>query len=174
MAESPSIAQIQNKQNRDQQYLAVRVGRPQQPIAVDTDTYKTESADYIEDICPYATFQLSKPTYSESSYSGNIYSGPYHSVRGSFVYHDVKPPPIDKFRLGHVSLGFFSFKLPLTYRRIAYSLTPQETDGKQALYFRTKNRNIPKLGEKAEDGYGIRTLKAKVSFASVIFIPGSV
>lgn len=105
------MAQIQNKQNRDQQYLAVRVGGggggrgsgPQQ-LAVDTDTYKTTgSADYIEDICPYATFQLSKPTYSESSYSGNVYSGPYHSVRGSFVYHDVKPPPIDKFKLGHVS-----------------------------------------------------------------------
>ncbi|XP_031340632.1 Down syndrome cell adhesion molecule-like protein Dscam2 isoform X2 [Photinus pyralis] len=101
LGESPSIAQIQNKQNRDQQYLAVRVGRPQQPIAIEPDTYKADSADYIEDICPYATFQLSKPAYSESSYSGNIYSGPYHSVRGSFVYHDVKPPPIDKFKLGH-------------------------------------------------------------------------
>lgn len=49
------------------------------------------STEYIEDICPYATFQLNKQTYSESSYSGNIYSGPYHSVRGSFVYHDSKP-----------------------------------------------------------------------------------
>lgn len=105
MAESPSMAQIQNKQNRDQQYLAVRVGRGQQALAVE-DNYKAESADYIEDICPYATFQLSKNTYSESSYSGNVYSGPYHSVRGSFVYHDVKPPPIDNFKLGHVS--FFS------------------------------------------------------------------
>lgn len=46
--------------------------------------------EYIEDICPYATFQLNKQTYSESSYSGNVYSGPYHSVRGSFVYHDNK------------------------------------------------------------------------------------
>jgi hypothetical protein len=46
--------------------------------------------EYIEDICPYATFQLNKQTYSESSYSGNVYSGPYHSVRGSFVYHDAK------------------------------------------------------------------------------------
>lgn len=101
MGESPSMAQIQNKHNRDQQYLAVRVERAPQPL--ETDTYKAESADYIEDICPYATFQLSKPTYSESSYSGNVYSGPYHSVRGSFVYHDVKPPPIDKFKLGHVS-----------------------------------------------------------------------
>lgn len=102
IGESPSMAQIQNKQNRDQQYLAVRVDRGQQPLAVDTDTYKAESADYIEDICPYATFQLSKPAYSESSYSGNVYSGPYHSVRGSFVYHDVKPPPIDMFKF-HVS-----------------------------------------------------------------------
>lgn len=101
MGESPTMAQIQNKQNRDQQYLAVRVERA--PQVLETDTYKAESADYIEDICPYATFQLSKPTYSESSYSGNVYSGPYHSVRGSFVYHDVKPPPIDKFKLGHVS-----------------------------------------------------------------------
>ncbi|XP_066249434.1 cell adhesion molecule Dscam1 isoform X1 [Euwallacea similis] len=100
MGESPTIAQIQNKQNRDQQYLAVRVGRGPQPLEVE-DPYKPESSDYIEDICPYATFQLSKPTYSESSYSGNVYSGPYHSVRGSFVYHDVKPPPNDKFKLGH-------------------------------------------------------------------------
>uniref|UniRef100_A0A6P7FJH3 Down syndrome cell adhesion molecule-like protein Dscam2 isoform X4 n=1 Tax=Diabrotica virgifera virgifera TaxID=50390 RepID=A0A6P7FJH3_DIAVI len=100
IGESPSMAQIQNKQNRDQQYLAVRVGRGQQALAAE-DAYKAESADYIEDICPYATFQLSKNTYSESSYSGNVYSGPYHSVRGSFVYHDVKPPPIDNFKLGH-------------------------------------------------------------------------
>lgn len=105
MGESPSMAQIQNKQNRDQQYLAVRVNRQQHPLSMDThsNTYKTESADYIEDICPYATFQLNKPAYSESSYSGNVYSGPYHSVRGSFVYHDVKPPPQDKFRMTHVS-----------------------------------------------------------------------
>lgn len=102
MAESPTTA-LQNKQNREQQYLAVRVGRGPQPLAVE-DVYKAESSDYIEDICPYATFQLSKPAYSESSYSGNVYSGPYHSVRGSFLYHDVKPPTIDKFRLGHVSL----------------------------------------------------------------------
>lgn len=107
------MAQIQNKQNRDQQYLAVRVGRGPQPLAIDSDTYKAESSDYIEDICPYATFQLSKPAYSESSYSGNVYSGPYHSVRGSFVYHDVKPPPIDKFKLGHVSFTSFLFWLNL-------------------------------------------------------------
>lgn len=103
MGESPSMAQIQNKQNRDQQYLAVRVNRTQHPLSLDSGTYKSDSADYIEDICPYATFQLNKPAYSESSYSGNVYSGPYHSVRGSFVYHDVKPPPVDKFRGAHVS-----------------------------------------------------------------------
>lgn len=56
--------------------------------------------EYIEDICPYATFQLTKPSaYSESSYSGNVYSGPYHSVRGSFVYHDLKQN--DKYKVGH-------------------------------------------------------------------------
>ncbi|XP_068083883.1 cell adhesion molecule Dscam1 [Anabrus simplex] len=90
MGESPSVAQMQNQQNRDQQYLAVRVGSGQQSLDIDSSSYKTDSADYIEDICPYATFQLSKPPYSESTYSGNVYSGPYHSVRGSFVYHDPK------------------------------------------------------------------------------------
>lgn len=109
------MAQMQNKQNRDQQYLAVRVDRA--PQALETDNmYKAESADYIEDICPYATFQLSKPAYSESSYSGNVYSGPYHSVRGSFVYHDVKPPPIDKFKLGHVSFLLLFLFLLLTQK----------------------------------------------------------
>ncbi|CAG9123879.1 unnamed protein product [Plutella xylostella] len=85
VGESPSVAQLQNKVNRDQQYLATRAQHPAPPH------YKHASNEYIEDICPYATFQLTKPTaYSESSYSGNVYSGPYHSVRGSFVYHDVK------------------------------------------------------------------------------------
>ncbi|XP_063540746.1 cell adhesion molecule Dscam2 [Cydia strobilella] len=83
--ESPSVAQLQNKANRDQQYLAARAQHPAPP-----HHYKHASNEYIEDICPYATFQLTKPTYSESSYSGNVYSGPYHSVRGSFVYHDLK------------------------------------------------------------------------------------
>ncbi|CAH4030501.1 unnamed protein product [Pieris brassicae] len=84
--ESPSVAQLQNKVNRDQQYLAARAHLPNP-----THHYKHASNEYIEDICPYATFQLTKPSaYSESSYSGNVYSGPYHSVRGSFVYHDVK------------------------------------------------------------------------------------
>lgn len=59
--------------------------------------YLLNGTEYIEDICPYATFQLNKQTYSESSYSGNVYSGPYHSVRGSFVYHDAKPD-------GHVNI----------------------------------------------------------------------
>ncbi|XP_068620593.1 cell adhesion molecule Dscam1 [Battus philenor] len=86
VGESPSVAQLQNKVNRDQQYLAARAQHPAPP-----HHYKHASNEYIEDICPYATFQLTKPTaYSESSYSGNVYSGPYHSVRGSFVYHDLK------------------------------------------------------------------------------------
>ncbi|XP_061500110.1 cell adhesion molecule Dscam2 isoform X1 [Anopheles gambiae] len=91
MSESPSIANIQNKHNRDQQYLAVRAQQASRNSnSVDSGSYKAEGNEYIEDICPYATFQLNKQTYSESSYSGNVYSGPYHSVRGSFVYHDVK------------------------------------------------------------------------------------
>ncbi|KAH9632597.1 hypothetical protein HF086_001840 [Spodoptera exigua] len=86
VGESPSVAQLQNKVNRDQQYLAARAQHPPPQ-----HHYKHASNEYIEDICPYATFQLTKPTaYSESSYSGNVYSGPYHSVRGSFVYHDLK------------------------------------------------------------------------------------
>ncbi|XP_069361354.1 cell adhesion molecule Dscam1 isoform X3 [Maniola hyperantus] len=86
VGESPSVAQLQNKVNRDQQYLATRAQHP-----APQHHYKHASNEYIEDICPYATFQLTKPSaYSESSYSGNVYSGPYHSVRGSFVYHDLK------------------------------------------------------------------------------------
>jgi len=96
MSESPSLANLQNKQNRDQQYLAVRcnpgTSAPRGSNSNDSGSFgKAEGNEYIEDICPYATFQLNKQTYSESSYSGNVYSGPYHSVRGSFVYHDVKP-----------------------------------------------------------------------------------
>ncbi|KAG8222804.1 hypothetical protein J437_LFUL005010, partial [Ladona fulva] len=102
MGESPSVAQMQNQQNRDQQYLAVARGS-HRTQSVDATSFKAESsADYIEDICPYATFQLSKAPYSESTYSGNVYSGPYHSVQGSsFVYHDVKPPPMDTYKLRH-------------------------------------------------------------------------
>ncbi|GBP58806.1 Down syndrome cell adhesion molecule-like protein Dscam2 [Eumeta japonica] len=93
--ESPSVAQLQNKANRDQQYLATRAQQQQPP-----HQYKHASNEYIEDICPYATFQLTKPSaYSESSYSGNVYSGPYHSVRGSFVYHDLKQT--DKYKAQH-------------------------------------------------------------------------
>lgn len=104
MSESPSLANLQNKQNRDQQYLAVRCNptnsAPRGSNSNDSGSFgKAEGNEYIEDICPYATFQLNKQTYSESSYSGNVYSGPYHSVRGSFVYHDVKPESY------HVSRG---------------------------------------------------------------------
>uniref|UniRef100_A0A1B6D9H2 Uncharacterized protein n=1 Tax=Clastoptera arizonana TaxID=38151 RepID=A0A1B6D9H2_9HEMI len=86
---------MQNQQNRDQQY-----GQNNQ-LSIDSATYKTDSTDYIEDICPYATFQLSKPPYSESTYSGNVYSGPYHSVRGSFVYHEPKPSTADMYKAKH-------------------------------------------------------------------------
>lgn len=159
MGESPTMAQLQNKQNRDQQYLAVRVGRGPQPLDVE-DVYKPESSDYIEDICPYATFQLSKPTYSESSYSGNVYSGPYHSVRGSFVYHDVKPPPNDKFKLGRVSLfsllsSSLLFLVFLFTRFICHlnrSLFGWLLGGLMRNFCcRIKSLNIRKLGEKEED-----------------------
>lgn len=121
MSDSPSTTNLQNKQNRDQQYHAVRCQSNRNSNSNDSGSYKAEgngkntpfghrnfnnnnyhnhkittNTEYIEDICPYATFQLNKQTYSESSYSGNVYSGPYHSVRGSFVYHDAKPD-------GHVS-----------------------------------------------------------------------
>lgn len=121
ISESPSTANLQNKQNRDQQYQVVRCQSNRNSNSNDSGSFKAEgngeytesfttqaqafstltdvtkmlnfssNIEYIEDICPYATFQLNKQTYSESSYSGNIYSGPYHSVRGSFVYHDSKP-----------------------------------------------------------------------------------
>lgn len=104
VGESPSLAQLQNQQNRDQHYLALPA-----PKYSETSTYKTvESSDYIKDICPYATFQLNatgpaSKAYSDAgstcSFSGNIYSGPYHSVRGSFVYHDGT----DTYKLRHVS-----------------------------------------------------------------------
>lgn len=92
MSESPPLATTA-KTHRDQ-YLAVRCNPANDRVggsAGESGSYKTEGNEYVEDICPYATFQLNKQTYSESSYSGNVYSGPYHhSGRGSFVYHDVK------------------------------------------------------------------------------------
>uniref|UniRef100_A0A8D8LZQ1 Down syndrome cell adhesion molecule-like protein Dscam2 n=1 Tax=Cacopsylla melanoneura TaxID=428564 RepID=A0A8D8LZQ1_9HEMI len=97
LAESASIAQLQNQHNRDQQY-----GSRGSHQMDGGPNYKPESTGYIEDICPYATFQLAKPPpgsisspYEESTYSGNVYSGPYHSVRGTFVYHQPKTPSID-------------------------------------------------------------------------------
>lgn len=44
MGESPSVAQMQNQQNRDQQYLAVRVGSGQQALNLDSASCKTDSA----------------------------------------------------------------------------------------------------------------------------------
>ncbi|KAK3913833.1 Down syndrome cell adhesion molecule-like protein Dscam2, partial [Frankliniella fusca] len=107
VGESPSLAQLQNQQNRDQHYLALPGPGAKYSEA---STYKTvESSDYIKDICPYATFQLNatgpaSKAYSDAgstcSFSGNIYSGPYHSVRGSFVYHDGTPGT-DTYKLRH-------------------------------------------------------------------------
>jgi len=116
MGESPSLAQLQNQQNqqnRDQQYLAKRVAHQ----GLETASYKTQDSAgketvlfnvvldrciifFTEDICPYATFQLAKNPYGESTYSGNVYSGPYHSVQGSFVYHDLKAG--DTYKSRHV------------------------------------------------------------------------
>lgn len=164
------MAQMQNKHNRDQQY-AVRLARGPQPLVVDSNTYKSDSVDYIDDICPYATFQLAKPTYSESSYSGNVYSGPYHSVRGSFVYHDVKPPPIDKFKLGHVSFitpfhslisqvmihCFPAIYIYLISHRYEYVGEINWFIG----FSRVKNQNTRKWGEKAAV-YGTHIRRVKV------------
>lgn len=84
--------------------------------------------EYIEDICPYATFQLNKQTYSESSYSGNVYSGPYHSVRGSFVYHDVNKP--DGYHVSNSIRCFITVNSNLI------------------IFFRQKNQNTQKYDEK--------------------------
>lgn len=116
MSESPSLANLQNKQNRDQQYLAVRCNPGNRNSnSNDSGSFKAEGNEYIEDICPYATFQLNKQTYSESSYSGNVYSGPYHSVRGSFVYHDVKP---DSYNVSTFSLARDNLKIILSLNLI--------------------------------------------------------
>lgn len=101
LGESPSVAQIQNEQNRDQQYLAIQVR--ERNLKTETDRIKSNSDDYIDDICPYATFQISKTPYTESTYSGNVYSGPYSSVKSSFVYHDSKQSNADTYKLKQVS-----------------------------------------------------------------------
>ncbi|XP_050441202.1 cell adhesion molecule Dscam2 isoform X2 [Adelges cooleyi] len=84
-----------DERNRDNRY-SVR-GQSQQTLSCDSATFKTDSTDYIDEICPYATFELAKPPQGESTFSGNIYSGPYHSVRGSFVYHQPKPSTSESF-----------------------------------------------------------------------------
>lgn len=103
MGESPSVAQIQNEQNREQQYLGIQV-RDRSHSKTDGKTGKVDQ--YSEEICPYATFQISKPLYQETTYSGNVYSGPYSSVKGSFVYHDSKQTA-DNYKLkavGHCAV----------------------------------------------------------------------
>lgn len=145
ISESPSLANLQNKANRDQQYLAVRCnqGSNRNSNSADSGSFKAEGNEYIEDICPYATFQLNKQTYSESSYSGNVYSGPYHSVRGSFVYHDVKT---DNY---HVSYSVDKFPMILNCK--FYLM----------FYCRAKSPNTQKYAEKV-DGWGILIRRVKV------------
>jgi hypothetical protein len=40
---------MQNQQNRDQQYLAVRVSSQQQALSIDSASYKTDSAGKYSD-----------------------------------------------------------------------------------------------------------------------------
>ncbi|XP_050541670.1 cell adhesion molecule Dscam2 isoform X2 [Daktulosphaira vitifoliae] len=85
----------QNERNRDNHY-SIR-GQSQQTLSCDSVTFKTDSTDFMDEICPYATFELAKQPQGESTFSGNIYSGPYHSVRGSFVYHQPKASISDSY-----------------------------------------------------------------------------
>lgn len=57
----------------------------------------------MDEICPYATFELAKQPQGESTFSGNIYSGPYHSVRGSFVYHQPKASTSEQYNFVQVN-----------------------------------------------------------------------
>lgn len=85
------------------------------------------TAEYLEDICPYATFQL--PTaatnvggpahkgaglssggvagvsdYGEATQSGLVYSGTYQPVQAAFVYHEPKQQQHqESYPLQHVS-----------------------------------------------------------------------
>lgn len=97
LGESPSVAQIQNEQNRDQQYLAIQV----QKKSSDGKEVTTKEDDYMSDICPYAAFKISKPPYSENSCSGNIYSGAYSSVKSSFAFHHLNS---DSYKLKPVNI----------------------------------------------------------------------
>ncbi|XP_070509703.1 cell adhesion molecule Dscam1 isoform X3 [Chironomus tepperi] len=88
-SETPSLGNMMSKSHPETSYPGSRVQNSNLSYSSgESNKYKIDGNEYIEDLCPYATFQLNKQTYSESSYSGNVYSGPYHSVRGSFVYHD--------------------------------------------------------------------------------------
>lgn len=61
----------------------------------------------MDEICPYATFELAKQPQGESTFSGNIYSGPYHSVRGSFVYHQPKPSTSEAYNFVQVKKKYY-------------------------------------------------------------------
>lgn len=64
----------------------------------------------MDEICPYATFELAKQPQNESTFSGNIYSGPYHSVRGSFVYHQPKASTSEAYNFIQVILPKLLYK----------------------------------------------------------------
>lgn len=73
--------------------------------------------EYMDEICPYATFELAKQPQGESTFSGNIYSGPYHSVRGSFVYHQPKPSTSESYNFVQVNKTLYQLKI-ISYKYI--------------------------------------------------------
>ncbi|XP_073994587.1 Down syndrome cell adhesion molecule 4 isoform X2 [Rhodnius prolixus] len=129
MGESPSVAQLQNQQNRDQQYAVHFTQQTNLPTNLDSTAFKTNTPEYIEDVCPYATFQLAKPPYTESTFSGNVYSGPYHSVRGSFVYHDL-PSNAETYKSRHIKEPEYTKvrRKPTVRLRDPHSAESQESD----------------------------------------------
>ena len=105
------------RQNHGEHYVDIRRNpsqshstgneRRRQSITLDSDSYKMSDLNSLDEVCPYATFQLPKhldPT--ENCYSGNIYSGPYNSLQqGAFVYHNSR-----KFKNEQVYRYFKNFK----------------------------------------------------------------
>lgn len=106
LGEPPSLTRIQNEQNRDHYYLAMQI----QTKA--TDVKDISDKDYMNDVCPYAAFKISKPPYSESSYSGNIYSGAYSSVKDSFPFRELNS---DSYKIKLVRIQNLCLCLLSTY-----------------------------------------------------------
>ena len=69
------------------------------------------TAEYLEDICPYATFQLPSSgsgrdkaggvEYGEATQTGLVYSGTYQPVQAAFIYHEPKAHQ-ESYPLTHV------------------------------------------------------------------------